>query len=225
VLAYLCSHILAFDVQVHRGVLQLCTAGAGTLHRMPEEFEYLHCTQLAIDHAGLRCQVLDTTGSVREAFHWPPTGNAGLSFRITARSGANVGAAQTLASAFDPGMLSPLWVGLRGPRQVLSVVMGPEPGRSPHTWHGPAIPPDRPFELRVLLDPTMGPGGLLYQLNDDTTWSSLRGASPWGIERLRLPSQWIIGHGQYGADDRPFLSKDLSVSMTGREGDMTVART
>lgn len=225
VLAYLCSHILAFDVQVHRGVLQLCTAGAGTLHRMPEEFEYLHCTQLAIDHAGLRCQVLDTTGSVREAFHWPPTGNAGLSFRITARSGANVGAAQTLASAFDPGMLSPLWVGLRGPRQVLSVVMGPEPGRSPHTWHGPAIPPDRPFELRVLLDPTMGPGGLLYQLNDDTTWSSLRGASPWGIERLRLPSQWIIGHGQYGADDRPFLGKDLSVSMTGREGDMTVART
>jgi len=29
VLAYLCSHILAFDVQVHRGVLQVCTAGAG----------------------------------------------------------------------------------------------------------------------------------------------------------------------------------------------------
>ena len=28
VLAYVCSHILAFDVQVHSGVLQICTAGA-----------------------------------------------------------------------------------------------------------------------------------------------------------------------------------------------------
>ena len=45
VLAYLCSHILAFDVQVHRGVLQICTAGAGTAHRMPEGIEYLHLVQ------------------------------------------------------------------------------------------------------------------------------------------------------------------------------------
>ncbi len=35
VCAYLCSHILAFGTQVHRGVLQICTAGAGTAHRMP----------------------------------------------------------------------------------------------------------------------------------------------------------------------------------------------
>ncbi|MCB0189817.1 MAG: metallophosphoesterase, partial [Caldilineaceae bacterium] len=62
VLAYCCSHILAFDVQVHQGVLQLLTAGAGTAHRMPEEIEYLHCVQLALDAEGLRYQVLDTTG-------------------------------------------------------------------------------------------------------------------------------------------------------------------
>lgn len=36
VTAYLCSPILAFDVQVHSGVLQICSAGAGTAHRMPE---------------------------------------------------------------------------------------------------------------------------------------------------------------------------------------------
>lgn len=215
VLAYLCSHILAFDIQVHRGVLQLCTAGAGTLHRMPEKFEYLHCTQLAIDSAGLRCQVLDTKGAVREAFHWPPSADTGLSFCITGCTTADAGPAQTLASAFDPGILAPLWIGLCGPHQVLCVVIGPEPGRSPHTWHGPAIPPDQPFEIRLRLDPTMGPGGLLYQLNDETSWSSLHGASPWGIERLRLPSQWSISHGQYGADDRPFLGNDLSVSITG----------
>jgi hypothetical protein len=71
VLAYLCSHILAFDVQVHRGVLQICTAGAGTAHRMPEGLEFLHCVQAAIDEKGLRCQVLDTDGVVRERLDWP----------------------------------------------------------------------------------------------------------------------------------------------------------
>lgn len=35
VFAYLCSHILAFDAQVREGVLQITTAGAGTVHRMP----------------------------------------------------------------------------------------------------------------------------------------------------------------------------------------------
>lgn len=71
VLAYWCSHILAFDVQVHEGVLQILTAGAGTAHRMPEGLEYLHCVQAAIDETGLRYQVLDTAGQRREWLHWP----------------------------------------------------------------------------------------------------------------------------------------------------------
>jgi hypothetical protein len=71
VLAYVCSHILAFDVQVHEGVLQILTAGAGTKHRMPEGIEYLHCMQLALDTRGLRYQVLDTDGHIREWLQWP----------------------------------------------------------------------------------------------------------------------------------------------------------
>ena len=71
VTAYLCSHILAFDVQVHRGVLQITTAGAGTAYRMPEGVEYLHLVQMALDAAGLRYQVIDTDGVVREALDWP----------------------------------------------------------------------------------------------------------------------------------------------------------
>ncbi|MCP3476647.1 hypothetical protein NLM33_41475 [Bradyrhizobium sp. CCGUVB1N3] len=66
VLACLCSHILAFDVQAHRGVLQMCTAGAGTTHRMPGDVEYLHCVQAALDERGIRYQVLDIDGAVRE---------------------------------------------------------------------------------------------------------------------------------------------------------------
>lgn len=73
VLAYLCSHILAFDVQVHEGVLQVLTAGAGTEHRMPEGIEYLHCVQATVDALGIRYQVLDEFGTVREWLKWPVT--------------------------------------------------------------------------------------------------------------------------------------------------------
>ena len=72
VLAYLCSHILAFDVQCHDGVLQITSAGAGTAHRMPEGIEYLHCAQMAVDQDGLRYQVLDEDGALREKLSWPP---------------------------------------------------------------------------------------------------------------------------------------------------------
>lgn len=71
--AYLCSHMLAFDVQVHAGVLQILTAGAGTAHLMPQETEYLHCVQVALDATGLRYQVLDTAGAIREWLTWPLT--------------------------------------------------------------------------------------------------------------------------------------------------------
>jgi hypothetical protein len=71
VLAYLCGHILAFDVQVHQGVLQICTAGAGTAHRMPDAAEYLHCVQAALDGDGFRYQVLDASGLAREQLQWP----------------------------------------------------------------------------------------------------------------------------------------------------------
>jgi hypothetical protein len=227
VLAYLCSHILAFDAQVQRGVLQICTAGAGTLHRMPEEFEYLHCTQLALDAGGLRCQVIDTAGYVREALTWPPTLprdykwhvlargettalTAGtLALRFTGRSARDGGPAQTLLAAFDSGALASLWIGLCGPGQVVSVIVGPEPGRSPHTWHGPAVPCGSSFDILLLLHRDLGPGGILCRMDGDAAWSSLAAASPWGIERLVMPTRWSIGHGQHGPGDRPFLGDDL----------------
>src|SRR6266850_3916694 len=55
----------------HRGVLQVCTGGAGAAYRMPEGIVYLHCVQAAIDQSALRYQVLDANGSVRESLRWP----------------------------------------------------------------------------------------------------------------------------------------------------------
>ena len=51
--AYLASHILAFDAQVHDGVLQILSGGAGTwgggpLPLMPSRSEYLHAAQIAL---------------------------------------------------------------------------------------------------------------------------------------------------------------------------------
>lgn len=75
VLAYLTSHVIAFDVQVHDGVLQILSGGAGTQYGpggfMRGSTEYLHAVQMAVDREGLRYQVLDTAGKAREWLGWP----------------------------------------------------------------------------------------------------------------------------------------------------------
>lgn len=235
VLAYLCGHILAFDVQAHRGVLQICTAGAGTAHRMPEGVEYLHAVQAALDGQGLRYQVFDAEGRVRERLSWPlpvppveqwqALGEAGVgkdeivAFRFTGdAAAAGTSTIQTLLSAFQPGVRAPLWIGLSGPAQRLTVILEPEPGRSPHYWLGPALDAGAPFDIQLLVHPGMGPGGLLYRLAADAPWSSLSAASAWGAERLDWPHRWSIGHGQEGPGDRAFLGSNLAVSTTTVEG-------
>ena len=73
--AYLASHIIAFDVQAHDGILQILSGGAGTNHGpggfMPGTSEYLHAVQVAIDNQGLRYRVRDDQGRVREQLSWP----------------------------------------------------------------------------------------------------------------------------------------------------------
>jgi hypothetical protein len=241
VLAYLCGHILAFDVQVHLGVLQICTAGAGTAHRMPEGIEYLHCVQAALDGDGLRYQVFDTDGSVRERLAWPlhlpppvawhtlspgpstppltggPFTDRLVGFRFTGRAApSNDGSAQTLVSADRPGLQPPLWIGLRGADQRLAVVMAPEQGRSPHYWHGPTVTPGAPFDLTLLVHTGMGPGGMLCRMGEGQPWSSLAAASPWGAERLEWPEHWSIGRGTRGLNDQRFRGAALAVSAVVR---------
>ena len=235
-IAYLCSHILAFDVQVHRGVLQVCTAGAGTAHRMPEGIEYLHCVQAAIDAEGLRYQVIDADGRIREQLSWPltlppleqwhvlPHGECTavvtgrsqeqiIALRFAGQVSVGVSAMQTLLTAFDPGAQPRLWIGLRGPEQRLTVTIGPEPRRSPHYWNGPAVSPGKTFDFQLLIHAGMGPGGIMHRLDDHDRWSSLAAASPWGAERLDWPKRWSVGHGHGGPRDRPFRGLNLEASM------------
>lgn len=237
VLAYICSHILAFDVQVHRGVLQVTTAGAGTAHRMPDEIEYLHLVQGAIDGHGLRYQVLDDEGLRREALRWPmqlpaaeqwralPKGESSagvtgpanndriVAFRFEGEIAEHCeGAPQTLLSAYSKSRLDlPIvWIGLSGPDQRVSVIIGPEPGRSPHLWHGPECASVSPFFLEIFLHCGMGPGGILYRLQPEAPWSSLAGASAWGPERIVWPDTWNVGQDRGSPSARPFAGTQLN---------------
>ena len=237
VLAYLCSHILAFDVQVHRGVLQVCTAGAGTAHRMPEGIEYLHCVQGALDAEGVRYQVLDTEGRVRERLSWPlpladvtqwrtlpagvseaplvggPYDDRILGLRFTGRAAAaGDGSAQTLLSAFRPDLQMPLWIGLRGVDQRLTVIVGPEARRSPHYWYGPAVAAGSPFDLQLVIHTGMGPGGFLWRSAGERAGRRSMPPRPWGAERLDWPERWSIGHAARGPADQPFRGSTLTVS-------------
>ncbi|MCB1386444.1 MAG: metallophosphoesterase [Nitratireductor sp.] len=233
VLAYLCSHILAFDVQVHAGVLQITSAGAGTAHRMPEEIEYLHAVQMALDAAGLRYQVLDVAGDAREGLAWPLalperwTGLPGgrtplrlaearpcLHLRIEGATGSPIdGRRQTLLAARRAGQDHDcLWIGLAGERRRLTVCMQPEAGRSPHYWFGPETG-DR-FDLHLALHWGMGPGGLLH-LDAAGLWNSLTTSSAWGLERLALPDEWFVGRDSAG--QTPFAGTGLAIA-TGRLG-------
>jgi hypothetical protein len=73
-LAYLCSHIIAFDVQEHDGVLQICSGGAGTNFGpggFMGEGEYHHFVQSALDAHQFRLQTIDPEGRVRERHACP----------------------------------------------------------------------------------------------------------------------------------------------------------
>lgn len=76
VTAYVCSHVIAFDAQAHKGVLQLTSGGAGTSYGpggfMDAPEEYHHFVEAVLDEDGLRCQTHDELGRARERIWWKP---------------------------------------------------------------------------------------------------------------------------------------------------------
>ena len=237
VLAYVCSHILAFDVQVHEGVLQICTAGSGTAHRMPEGIEYLHALQVALDNEGFRYQVLDTDGLVREWLTWDwdiPASDTWETFDSSRTqtlsadclqqvdraqlivweiSGqldqSNNANRQTLFSAVNQNSALPnLWLGFAGQDHHLILLVSPQANRSPHAWYGASLPVDKPFSIQFAIHSGMGPGGFLWRWDDHHAWSTLTGSSPWGAERLEWSHEWLTGHHD---TLQPFRGQNLDI--------------
>jgi hypothetical protein len=237
VLAYVCSHILAFDVQVHEGVLQICTAGSGTAHRMPEGIEYLHALQVALDDKGLRYQVLNTKGAVREWLTWDwdiPASDTWEAFDSTRAKTLSADclqivdeahliiweisgqldtqgdySRQTLLNAVnaDDGLPN-LWLGIGGQDHHLMLSLSPQPNRSPHGWYGPSLPTDKPFSIQFAIHSGMGPGGFLWRWDDTQAWSTLTGTSSWGAERITWSQEWLIDDAD---PSQPFCGNDLNI--------------
>ena len=237
VFAYACSHILSFDVQAHDGVLQICSAGAGTVHRMPPEIEYLHIVQAALDDKGLRYQVLDRSGRVREWLSWgwqlPPAADWAsfeprsapcltvdclsridparlIVWEIAGHMSGDIGLqSQTLLCAHaQDGALPYLWLGISGANNELTAQLSPVANRSPHRWRGPALPTDGGFCIQFAIHSGMGPGGLLWRWSDEHPWSSMEGASAWGVERLSWSHDWTLGS---AGGQRDFRGRELRI--------------
>lgn len=239
VIAYLCSHILAFDVQVHAGVLQVTSAGAGTAHRMPEGVEYLHCVEMAVDAQGLRLQVFDEAGCRREKLAWPPDGyaptietgdaqwdpsegRAACLLHISGAVDARSAALATIASASAPGSTEPvIWVGLADIERRLLVLLQPFSCRRPHAWFGPALAEENWIDIEVMLHPDLGPGGILWRPSRASAWTSLERYSAWGIGRISTAVRWHVGRSPNG--DLPFPDGTLEVEFTHLLVDPVVA--
>ncbi|MEM7026205.1 MAG: hypothetical protein AAF637_27055, partial [Pseudomonadota bacterium] len=100
-----------------------------------------------------------------------------------------------------------------GPNMLLTVILQPIAGRSPHYWFGPPAQDGRPFAFDVLLHRGMGPGGILWRPSGTQGWSSLDGASAWGIDRLNWPSHCTVG-AKGLSDGAAFEGADLDLTLS-----------
>lgn len=239
--AYLCAHIIAFDVQVHQGVLQIMSAGAGARFGIQDfmpgpAFEYHHFMQMAVDRTAVRIQTIDMEGQIREKLTWPPPETLDvpwqnlpeetpqkelvsqtemLEFRINAVLETEKKADQTLVCGWgwwDTIGPADIWIGIERGTNRLVMRMVPKAGWGTQQWWGPVLPANTPINGHLALHRGMGPGGVLWcDRNKTDNWTSLFSYSPWGAEQLIGSDKWSVGHGASGSMDKPFLGSSLSV--------------
>ena len=219
--AYLCAHVIAFDAQVHDGVLQICSACGGFPFFGWGDAEYHHACRVRVTDDLLACETLDPEGKVREWLSWPPAPLASEAWQAVSIDGkglprkpdwfaADVQRAQVLALRFRGELLQ-----IEGERQTLlggssgfatpgdAIWIGIEGGRigvslankkggNPHLWRGPELSVGR-FDFQLALHTGMGPGGVLYRASDKGPWSSLAHDTSRGLEHWPWPEQWSLG--------------------------------
>jgi hypothetical protein len=220
--AYLCAHLIAFDVQLHDGIPQICSGGAGYPLLYPPQTEYHHAVQLAVDSSRLAWQAVDTSGIVREQGAWPldcppvaewPTVEAKGS-AIEQLSGASPARdvlfmhfegtgvvvsseEQTLITGWnDSSAPVAVWIGLDGTR--LQVRISSLRGEPTLYWRGPATP--GAFSFDIALHRGLGPGGVLFRTAESKPWTSLATESSRGFADVSWPERWSVGMGHAAYD-------------------------
>ena len=233
VFAYLCGHILDYDVQIHDGILQIVSGGAGRSRR------YLHLIQAAVDERGLRYQVLNVNKKQDHWFEWPlklPDSKDWILLHnaeneaplltiqkknqkyiiiwdIKAEINSSLcSTMQTMISGWNSeNDLFAFWIGIIGSEQQVTVQIRPENNRSPGFWHGPKIDPGEKIELQIAMHSGMGPGGILWRSNESGNWTSFRTANNWGVEKVSWPKKWTVGYDRNTIKVFPFKIGTLAV--------------
>jgi len=218
VAAYLCAHIIAFDVQIHEGIPQICSAGGGYPVLYPPQTEYVHFAQIGIGPQQLEWQAVDVQGAVRERGQWPfecPPATAWLALeaqgealpqkdavRQTAADGVlllrfegrgvrRADAEQTLLTGWNDSDAPPaVWIGFSGNR--LEVRISPRRGDPALRWCGPPMR-EGGLALDLALHAALGPGGVLVRSAESQPWTSLESESAYGFGGLVWPNRWSSG--------------------------------
>lgn len=235
VMAYICSHVIAYDVRVRDGVLQICSAGAGTRYGPTGDFmrggsEFFHFMICELDEGELHCDVVDEGGNRRRQLHWPlarldgpavPSPGQGL------QSTSGLGLPENVARLrFEIQIARPGDAPVGADRETLlcgydvdegppTIWLGLERGRlvvEIVLWPGGPLGRwvlDSPTDFArasIEIVPALGPGGLLVTL-DEGPPSSLFTTVAEDLDRIRWPRHWCLGHGPSGEFDGPFLGR------------------
>lgn len=216
VLAYLCSHIIAFDVRARDGVLQLCTGGAGTNYG-PGGFmrgggQFHHFVDCRLDQGELNLSVIDDNRQERATVRWPPrpaahisiNANAdtltaltgldpagGVRFQFSERESSSATAggyrqALICGSHIDEGPPT-VWIGLEGDRLVVELVLCP--GGPVGRWIAKKPPSENAFAIE--LRPEFGPGGV-FLVSDKDVRTTLETSVSEAFVGMRWPESWVV---------------------------------
>lgn len=244
VLAYVCSHVIAYDVRARDGVLQVCSAGAGTRYGPTGAFmrgssEYFHFLLCELGDGCLRCKVIDEDGLQRDQFDWPlekhrpkaemrtpvepglprPSGATHMRFDIETTRVCDVSATghrETIVCGHDVDEGPPtIWIGLEQGTLVVEIVL--RPGGALGRWVLDGHPNLERFAVELV--PEMGPGGVMIVPSGGGR-SSLSTAVPEGIDQVRWPRHWCLGHGPSGPADDAFAGRvTATFAASDRSGD------
>jgi hypothetical protein len=199
---YACSHIIAFDVQLRDGIVQLCTGGAGTEYgpnaAMPAPTEGLHFVLveglsgdiIGISRISCGGQPPETWRLIRHGARWepdlgpqyalasPPPWVVGDGLRILVKRWPGETGNMRLLCADEGPPMCGLTVEDKG--AVLAIT--PQAGEDARHWFWDS-PNANWQQLELFVIRGKGPGGILGR--SDATVSSLRTYSARGLEVTR----------------------------------------
>ena len=208
--AYLCAHLIAFDVLAREGVLQVTSGGGGFPYFFErEEVEYHHCVRAAVEPLNIRLRALDLNGTVRESLDWPfnappeaswPSVSGKINLNgdteimlLRFRGQIAVNSSITLLNGLD----AKGWIGIENNRlRVRLQPIAGAPGKTDTdamSWEA-ELPEGVSFDVCLALHPGMRQGGILLRSAKTEGWSSLDNLSwhdPFSAESW--PKLWETG--------------------------------